>query len=222
MGIIDALNKWAKNFNFPDDFTKIIPMAIQPIDSSFNTDDIIQYAKNLFFIISDCYCDNEYQNLRAFCSDKLYNKIKDDIISLSNENKRKVMEEIKITRPFLHLYKRNDDYEFLSIVLTMKLRMYISDNKHKNVLSGNDELKNNQQFMLTLKRNLGTLTQLSERKNTGRYCPNCEKPFDFNENAVCSKCGEKINTGKFNWILDDFVFITKELDYDNRGVVIEK
>lgn len=221
MKFIDKLNNFMKKFNFPDDFTSIISMAIQPIDSTFNSDDIIQYAKNLFFIVSDCYCDNEYESLRAICSDKLYNTLKDEIITLSNENKRKVIEEVKITRPFLHLYRRNNNYEFLSIVLTMKLKLYISDNKHKNILFGSDELKSNQQFMLILKRNLGTLTQLSDRKNTGRYCPNCEKPIDFNTFAICSHCDKVINTGEYNWILDDFMFVTNETNFDNRGVIIE-
>ena len=221
MGIIDKLNQWAKKISFPDDFTNIIPLAIQPIDNNFKSDIVIQYAKNLFFIVSDCYCDSDYNNLRSFCSDELYNKLKNEITSLSSQNKRKVMEEIKITRSFLHLYKRNKINEYLYIVFTINSRFYISDTKHNNTISGDTDKKSKRQFMLLLKRNLGTLTTSSDRKNSGRYCPNCEKPIDFNENAVCNHCGNRTNTGEFNWILDDFIMVTDELDFDNRGVVIE-
>lgn len=219
MDLFHKLNLLSKKFSFPDDFSHIIPLAIQPIDKEFNKDDIIKYAKNLFFIISDAYCDNDYYPVRPIACDELYFKIKEEITAFANDNKRKIFEEIKIIRPFLHLYERNDEYEHLYIVLSTSLKTYIMEDKHKNIIDG-DSQKVKKQFMLTLKRKYGTPTASADRKNSGRHCPNCERSFEFNENGICSHCNKLITSGEFNWVLEDFFIITSENDFDNRGVVI--
>lgn len=170
---------------------------ILAVDSNFSKTDFYAWVKHLYSIILDSLDKKNYNMLRRFESDYLYNRH----VSLFEDIKASgaKISNYAVKGVLLKDFKIEGDKDILIVALSASInKENIYDDSY-------------QSYILTFARKHGvkTIGTLLEKETN---CPNCGAVLDLNSEGVCSYCHTLISNGDFGWILIDMKSI-KLVDY---------
>lgn len=170
---------------------------ILAVDSNFSKADFYAWVKHLYSIILESLDKKNYNMLRRFESDYLYNRH----VSLFEDIKASgaKISNYAVKGVLLKDFKIEGDKDILIVALSASInKENIYDDSY-------------QSYILTFARKHGVKTSgtLLEKETN---CPNCGAILDLNSEGICSYCHTLISNGDFGWILIDMKSI-KLVDY---------
>lgn len=204
---------------FPTDYTRAISDEIKTIDPEFTDYTLTRYGEAHFQKIIDAISDRNIEALKEFETEELFQRQKAEIDDLNSSGRIRILSHAHIERSGLHLYRRDKNYEYVTVCISSQIKDYIIDGSDYSVKNGNKKLMI-KHFLLTYMRSKKSKTE-GKIKAIETNCPNCGAPISLNSSRQCPYCQAIIRSDDFDWVLSDFEILDSGSQADNRGILIE-
>lgn len=180
-----------------------IENKIQANDPDFNKEEFIAWSKNLFVKLQQAWTARDWETIRAFETENLFEQHKSQLQGYVNNNQINVMDRICVNYAHLYNYRVEGDKEILTVRLNSRMEDYIIDATTKQVLKGQKGLDKVNTYLLTFIRKNGVKTKPGTIEVNTTNCPNCGAPTQITSSGKCEYCGSVITTGEYNWVLSN-------------------
>ena len=182
---------------------KQIENKIQQIDPNFNKEEFVAWSKNLFIKLQQAWTDRDWETIRTFETESLFEQHKNQLQGYIDNNQINVMDRICVNYANLYNYREEGDKEILVVRLNSRMEDYIIDATTKEVLKGQKGLDKVNTYLLTFIRKKGVKTKAGTTEVNTTNCPNCGAPTKITSAGRCEYCGSVITTGEYNWVLSN-------------------
>ena len=191
------------NNDFTFDNTVQVAQQIQEIDPAFSSEKFVGFAREVFMKIQEAWTARDWQPIRPFESEALFNQHKQQLDEYLRLGKINVVEKIGIKHCSLHAFRQDGDKEVLTVWLNAVMRDYVIDDKTKKVLESDPNRDWYMQYEMTFCRKAGLKTDPGKKGNSITNCPNCGAPTEVTSSGQCAYCGSVITNGEHDWVLTD-------------------
>ena len=191
------------NSDFTFDNTVQVAQQIQAIDPAFSSEKFVGFAREVFMKIQEAWTARDWQPIRPFESETLFNQHKQQLDEYIRLGKINVVEKIGIKHCSLHAFRQDGDKEVLTVWLNAVMRDYVIDDKTKKVLESDPNRDWYMQYEMTFCRKAGLKTDPGKKGNSITNCPNCGAPTEVTSSGQCAYCGSVITNGEHDWVLTD-------------------
>ncbi len=162
--------------------------------SEFNKEEFLNYAYELFINVQNAWMNFDYDNLRKYLSDELFNTYKSQLRVLNAKKQKNIMSDFVKYDIDTTKISNVDNKVTLTVELIVAFYDYVVD-ANDNVVRGNRSRKLTNHYELTF------ICSESKNKNKPNKCPNCNAPLDNNASHVCPYCNSTIVSEHYNWIM---------------------
>ena len=200
--INENVQQQAQN-DFVFDNTAMVAQQIQAIDPAFSSEKFIGFAREVFMKIQEAWTARNWQPIRPFESETLFNQHKQQLDEYIRLGKINVVEKIAIKHCSLHAFRQDGDKEVLTVWLNAVMRDYVIDDSTKKVLESDPNRDWYMQYEMTFYRKAGLQTDPGKKGNSITNCPNCGAPTEVTSSGQCAYCGSVITNGEHDWVLTD-------------------
>ena len=180
---------------------------IKQADKFFNEANFLSWAKNLFVKLQNAWTDRNFETIRPFETEELFEQHSNQIKRYIENKQINVMDRIAVNYAKLYSFEQDNDKDTLSIVLNSSMIDYIIDEETKKVLKGDKTTRRTNTYLMTFIRKKGVLTAESTDEVKTTNCPNCGAPTTITSSGKCEYCGSVITTGEHDWVLSDITSI---------------
>lgn len=175
--------------------------AIKKIDPNFSEEKMLTWAKDLFVKLQNAWTARDWEPIRPFESESLFEQHKNQIQGYIDTNRINVMDRIAVNYAYLYKFRQEGDRDILEIALRSTMKDYIIDATTKELLEGSKTEDRTTLYKLTFERKTGILTKEGTSKINTTNCPNCGAPTQITSAGKCEYCGSVITTGANDWVL---------------------
>lgn len=163
---------------------------IHSIDPTINIEELKKYTFELYKNVQEAWMNFDYNKLREYLSDELYNNYKMQLETLKIKNGKNIMEDITYINSSITDIKKTDNLESVVVMLSIRMKDYVIDVNSNKVIRGDKYKVTSITYLITLERNTG---------KSDKYCPNCGAEISDNASNTCPYCDSVIvkNTSKF-------------------------
>ena len=187
-----------------------IENKIQANDPNFNKEEFVAESKNLFVRLQQAWTARDWETIRPFETESLFEQHKNQLQGYINNNQINVMDRICVNYAHLYAYTVQGDKEVLTVRLNSRMQDYIIDATTKEVIRGNKNDEKVNTYLLTFIRKNGVKTKEGTAEINTTNCPNCGAPTKITSAGKCEYCGSIITTGEYNWVLSN---LQREVQY---------
>lgn len=180
-----------------------IENKIQAHDPNFNKEELISWSKNLFVKLQQAWTKRDWEALRAFETESLFEQHKNQLQGYIDNHQINVMDRICVNYAHLYAYRQEGDKEILTVRLNSRMKDYIIDDRTNAVLRGDKETERVNTYLLTFIRKNGVKTKEGTLELNTTNCPNCGAPTKITSAGKCEYCGSVITIGEYNWVLSN-------------------
>lgn len=181
----------------------IIELKIKETDELFNKEEFNQKAKMLFVKMQNAWMDRNWEEIRAFETDELFEQHQSQIEGYIRNKQINVMDRICVLYSKLYRFEQKGDKEVLEIILKSRMADYIIDEDTKEVIKGDKNIERIRLYRLQFIRKLGVKTKPESTGLNTTNCPNCGAPTKVTSTGKCDYCGSIITNGEFGWVLNN-------------------
>lgn len=178
-----------------------IENKIQVNDPDFNKEELVAWSKNLFIKLQQAWTARDWETIRTFETESLFEQHKSQLQGYINNNQINVMDRICVNYAHLYGYRVEGDKEILTVRLNSRMEDYIIDATTKQVIKGQKGLDKVNTYILTFIRKNGVKTKPGTIEVNTTNCPNCGAPTKITSSGKCEYCGSIVTTGEYNWVL---------------------
>ena len=171
-------------------------------DPNFSEAAMLSKVEHLFITTQEAYCSQNYEPVRPFLSNALYEQHVKQIQEKKARGERNVMSEMAVLMSKLENWQQDGHNEYLDVWLRVKYKSYIGRiDDPSQVVSGNPNRTFFIDFRWQFTRSAGSQTvAATDAVHTG-HCPNCGAPINMNQSGKCEFCGSVISTTVHDWVL---------------------
>ncbi|MCI9178290.1 MAG: TIM44-like domain-containing protein [Clostridia bacterium] len=180
-----------------------IENQIQVSDANFNKEEFIAWSKNLFIKLQQAWTARDWETIRAFETENLFEQHKNQLQGYINNKQINVMDRICVNYAHLYHYTKEGDKEILTVRLNSRMADYIIDETTSKVLKGDKQTERVNTYLLTFIRKDGVKTMPGTIEVNTTNCPNCGAPTLITSSGKCEYCGSVLTTGEYNWVLSN-------------------
>ena len=202
------------------DHTDEIVREIVKIDPNFSQTKFISWAKEVFITLQNAWSARQFDKCRPFEKEELFRQHQQQIQGYINNGRINVIDRININNAHFFEYKRDNQYEYLTVFMKTRMIDYIKDEKTGQVLKGDPNKDCFPRYLLTFMRKKGVLTDEATSNKSTTNCPNCGAPTQITSSGQCEYCGSVITTGDYDWVLSDIQGVKRNVAYGQGGVSI--
>ena len=202
------------------DNTEEIVREIVKIDPNFSQTKFISWAKEVFITLQNAWSARKFDKCRPFEKEELFRQHQQQIQGYIDNGRINVIERININNAHFFEYKRDNQYEYLTVFMKTRMVDYIKDEKTGQVLKGDPNKDCFPRYLLTFMRKKGVLTDEATSNKSTTNCPNCGAPTQITSSGQCEYCGSVITTGDYDWVLSDIQGVKRNVAYGHGGVSI--
>lgn len=141
--------------------------------------------------IQTAWMDFDYDTLRKYTTDELYNLYHSQLIALKAKKQQNIMKDFNLTSFNVVNLEQNDNNITLTVHMTVECYDYVVD-KDKKVVRGTDTRKNIYNYEMTFIKGLDTVDN---------KCPNCNAPLENVNSSVCPYCDSTIINDNHDYVL---------------------
>lgn len=174
---------------------------IQEFDPLFSEEKMTSWAKNLFVKLQNAWTARDWEPMRPFETEELFEQHKNQVQGYINTNRINVMDRIAVNYACIYSFRKESNKDILEIALKSTMKDYIIDAKTKEVLEGNPNQDRITVYKLTFERKSGVLTKEGEIELKTTNCPNCGAPTQVTSSGKCDYCGSIITARDYGWVL---------------------
>ncbi len=203
----------------PADYTMQIRNEVNSYDPSFNDYTLVRMAESYFDQYVSAVSDREPERLRTLETEELYQRQKNETDDLLNAGRIRLLSHAKIESSYLHLYRRDKNYEYITVCLRVQIKDYIINQQDYQLVDGKKVLQYQHYLLTYMRSNESRLDSSVKRIQT--HCPNCGAPIQLNSSRQCAFCQAIIRADSFDWVLYDVEVLAEGEKADNRGILIE-
>lgn len=196
-------SNYSESFNQIVDNTISVSEQIRQIDPEFSSDNFLAWTREVFLKIQQAWTDRNWQVIRPFESNELFNTHNSQLNEYIKNHKINVVEKINISNATLREFRQDGDKEVLVVELHAVMRDYVIDEKTKKVLESNPNKDWYMKYLMTFNRKKGVLTKAGTSNKSTTNCPNCGAPTEITSSGQCEYCDSVITTGEHDWVLSD-------------------
>lgn len=196
---------------------EIISQVIQKHDSAFTATDFVSFARQVYLDIQDAWMKRDLEPVRAVLHQNLYQQTERQLEQKRAQGIVNYLERISVNTAYLTSYKKDKEYEYLSVYLAASMIDYQVKEQTGEVVYGDKSTRWNLKYKMTFVRTLGSKTRSAKEKDTGWTCPNCGAPLKGTSFGKCEYCDSVVTTGLYDWVLSSFGVVKS--DTVDEGVV---
>ena len=194
-------NKRKKTIDTMPMITDICAEKVKEIDPNFSAEKMLALARNLFVKMQDAWTSRDWEPMRVFETQSLFEQHKNQLQSYIDANEINIRDRVKIEYAYLYKFKQEGDRDILEIALRTTMRDYVVDATTKQVLRGDETSTKTTIDVMTFERKTGVLTSEETEKIKTTNCPNCGAPTQITSSGKCEYCASVITTGVNSWVL---------------------
>ena len=171
-------------------------------DPNFSEAAMLSKVEHLFISSQVAYANQDYEPMRPFFSNALFEQHVKQINDKKARGERNVVSEMAVLQSKLENFSEDGHNEYLDVWLRVKYKSYIGriDNPEV-VVSGSKTKTFFLDFRWQFTRSAGGQTNAeTDAVKTGN-CPNCGAPINLNQSGKCEYCGSVISTTEYDWVL---------------------
>ena len=157
-----------------------------------------------------------------FEKEELFNQHKTQIDGYIKNGRINVIERININNAHFFEYKRDNQYEYLTVYIKARMVDYIKDENTNQVLKGDPNRDCFPRYLFTFMRKKGVVTDAAVSNKSTTNCPNCGAPTQITSSGMCEYCGSVITTGDYDWVLSDIQGVKRNVAYGSGGVFVSE
>lgn len=167
-----------------------------PISSNIDIspEELQKYKEQTFDIykkIQTAWMDFDYDTLRKYTTDELYNLYHTQLIALKAKKQQNIMKDFNLTSFNVVNLEQNDNSITLTVRMTVECYDYVVD-KDQKVVRGTDKRKNIYNYEMTFIKGIDTVDN---------KCPNCNAPLENVNSSVCPYCDSTIINDNHDYVL---------------------
>lgn len=199
-----------------------ILLAVNKIDPQFSDIRFVSWAKENFILLQQAWTARDWSKIRPFEKEELFRQHELQLQEYINTHRINYIENINISDAYLHLYRRDNQYEYLTVYMSTRIIDYIVDERTGNVIKGSKDKYCYIDYLMTYMRKKGVKTDISTGTKAN-VCPHCGAPLDSISSAgQCNYCGCIVTSGEFNWVLAEMDALRPGLSINEQGVIISE
>ncbi len=202
-----------------DNTREIVPEIIK-VDPNFSETRFISWAKEVFITLQTAWSQRKFDKCRPFEKEELFRQHQTQIQGYIDNHRINVIDRININNAHFFEYKRDNQYEYLTLFMKVRMVDYIKDENTNQVLKGDPNKDCFPRYLLTFMRKRGVLTDEATSNKSVTNCPNCGAPTQITSSGQCEYCGSVITTGEYDWVLSDIQGVKRNVAYGSGGVMI--
>ncbi len=182
---------------------KLVENKIKQIDPNFNVEEFESFAKEVFIKLQNAWTDRDWEKIRPFESEELFEQHKAQLEGYIKNNQINVMERISVNWMHLLTFEQYAGNDVLKVDLNSRMGDYIIDATTKKVIRGDKTKEYYHTYTLTFIRTTGELTTPGQNGLKTTNCPNCGAPTTITSSGRCEYCNSVITTEKHGWVLSN-------------------
>lgn len=186
------------------DRTDEISRIIQERDPFFTAPDFLSFARQVYMDIQSAWEKRDLDPVRGVLHQNLYQQTKRQIQKKIEDGIVNHLERISINTAYLTSYRRDRQYEYLTIYLAASMIDYQMKEATGEIILGDRTTRWNLQYKMTFIRSTDAKTRSAKEADRGFVCPNCGAPLKGTSFGECEYCGSTVTTGTYDWVLSSF------------------
>lgn len=194
--VIYSCNKNSTNSTAPSN-TSIYPSVseeeIRKVLPEFNKQEFLDIAYEIFINVQNAWSEFNYDELRKYLSDELFNTYKSQLRVLNAKKQKNLMHDFVKYNMDITRIEHVDNKTTLTVELIVSFYDYLVDSNN-NVVRGTKSRKLTNHYELTF-------ICSKSKKNKSNKCPNCNAPLENNNSNVCPYCKSTIVSEHYDWIM---------------------
>ena len=187
----------------PEIYQGFVEEKVKQVDELFNEEEFNQKAKMLFIKMQNAWTDRNWEEIRPFETDELFEQHKMQIEGYIRSNTINVMDRICVLYSKLLSFEQTGDKDILNVVIKSRMSDYIIDATTKEVVKGDKQTERIKFYRLEFIRKTGVKTNPEETGINDTNCPNCGAPTKITSSGQCEYCKSIITNGEFGWVLNN-------------------
>lgn len=187
-------NKSKSQVLAPFDSSKYISGTPTNPNINISSEELQKYKEQTFDIykkIQTAWMDFDYDTLRKYTTDELYNLYHSQLIALKTKKQQNIMKDFNLTSFNVVNLDQNEKSITLTVHMTVECYDYVVD-KDKKVVRGTDKRKNIYNYEMTFIKGIDTIDN---------KCPNCNAPLENVNSSVCPYCDSTIINDNHDYVL---------------------
>jgi len=168
-----------------EDIRKVLP--------EFNKQEFLSNAYDIFINVQNAWSEFNYDELRKYLSDELFNTYKSQLRVLNAKKQKNLMHDFVKYNMDITRMENVDNKTTLTVELIVSFYDYLVDSNN-NVVRGTKSRKLTNHYELTF-------ICSKAKKNKSNKCPNCNAPLEKNNSNVCPYCKSTIVSEHYDWIM---------------------
>lgn len=209
-----------RNVTLPDRTAEISDLIKQK-DPNFSAEDFLSFSRYVYVTIQDAWSNRDLTPVRIYLHDNLYNQTQKQIERKIANGVINKIENVAVSTAYLTAYRRDKEFEYVTVYLNARLTDYEINEKTGQVLRGDPNARYELRYALRFARNSGIKTTSANTQTLKSHsCPNCGAPLEMSSSGKCEYCGSTITTGQYSWVLSEYSSIRN--DTVDQGIYIEK
>ena len=177
-------------------YRELTEEEINAIDPSISKEELKKLAFELYKNIQIAWMNFDYENLRKYTTDELYNMYESQLKVLKAKKQKNIMSDIKYINAKIIDITIENGVEKVKLYLNTITKDYVVNAQNK-VVRGSDKWKNNMEYLITLNRNI--------EKQAIKNCPSCGAEINIISGGKCPYCDSVIVNNN-----NEFVMSKKE------------
>lgn len=190
--------------NLVADFEEVsILHEIQKTDPSFDKESFSMFAKKIFLNVERAWTQRNAELLKMYEDVHLLEQHTEQIESFKKRRQVNVTDMIVVRNVNLYTFEQKNGIEKLGVLLTCSLIDYTKNELTNTIISGNEQERVNQTYLMEFTRRQGIIT--NEYVDTEKVveCPNCGAQTKLTSVGECRECGIFIRTNVDDWLLSN-------------------
>ena len=196
-------NYQQNNANISKEKSLEVAKQVVAIDPLFSEEKFTTYTKELFVKLQNAWTAREWEPMRLFETESLFEQHKSQVQGYIDTNRINVMDRISVNYAYLYSFRQEGDKDILEVALKSTMKDYIIDATTKELLEGSKTEDRHTIYKLTFERKKGVQTEEGTDEVKTTNCPNCGAPTKITSSGRCEYCDSIITTGEYDWILSN-------------------
>lgn len=164
---------------------------IKEVLPAFDENQFKEKAFETYKIIQEAWMDFDFETLRKYTTDELYNLYHTQLIALKAKKQKNIMKDFVLHQVNITDMEANDKTLSLKVFMTVECFDYVVD-KTEKVVRGTKNQKLVYQYEMTF------IKGLNQKDNK---CPNCNAPLENVNSSKCPYCDSTIIGTNYDFVL---------------------